>query len=375
MPKLQSLTMSLNREFNPTLRFAESLIRVPSTTDNTVACATALDMVSERLHKFPSQEFISNGVKSRLFYNTPDAPPHLRVLFNSHLDVVPASRDNHFRPFQKDGRLYGRGSGDMKGAAAVQVDVFKQIAGQVEYPLGLMVVTDEESGGVDGTGYQVSQGVRSDFVVVGEPTQLGICHQMKGRIGLRVVTNTDAAHAAYPGRVSAATDEIVDFMGELRQIFPTPPLDRWQTSAAITGIGTPSSPRDTISNTIPSQASCDVDIRHIPQEPAPNVIYKVQTIIPEHTTIEQIHIIPPAYTDPEHPDIKRLQTAITQTLDTQPFFAMQHGSCDFRWFTEVGGAGVAYGPIAANTHGADEYVEIESLVNYKRTLSNFLRSV
>jgi succinyl-diaminopimelate desuccinylase len=367
----------MSREIESTLAFSKNMVRIPSVSGDKDACRSVLDMASEQLGHFPSREFISNGVVSRLFYNTPEQPNHFRVILNGHLDVVPATERSGYIPNEQDGKLYGRGAGDMKGAVAAQIAAFCEVAQKIDYPLGLMLVTDEEINGENGTGYQVSQGVRTDFVIAGEPTRLGICHPLKGRLGLRVVVQSTPAHAAYPGRVSASIDELALFMVKMRDAYPTPPLDSWQTSAAVTNLGTSHGATydDTLSNTIPGSASCDVDVRYTSEEGAEQVLALLASITQSNTTLREIHHLSSAHTDPTHPDIVLLRHAIHEVTGKKSQFAQQHGSCDFRWFTEVGAGGVAFGPIAENIHGDGEYVDIASLVQYQRILTTFLKQI
>src|SRR5207244_11644238 len=88
-------------------------------------------------------------------------------IFSAHLDVVPGE-PAQFRPHRVGPRLYARGAHDMKISALVQARVFAELAADLPYPVALQLVTDEEVGGRDGTGYQVEQGVTGQFVVSGE---------------------------------------------------------------------------------------------------------------------------------------------------------------------------------------------------------------
>jgi len=76
--------------------------------------------------------------------------PRFQVILNAHLDVVPAQPDQ-FRPRREGDRLYARGAQDMKVAALVEAQVFRELAAELPYPLALQLVTDEEVGGRDGT--------------------------------------------------------------------------------------------------------------------------------------------------------------------------------------------------------------------------------
>ncbi|HEX9438908.1 MAG TPA: M20/M25/M40 family metallo-hydrolase, partial [Roseiflexaceae bacterium] len=94
------------------------------------------------------------------------------VMLNAHLDVVPA-RPEQFRPTVRDGRIYGRGSQDMKGSGAVLLRLMKDLAVLAVPPdVGFMFVSDEELGGEDGTGYLLGEGWRCGFFLAAEPTDM-----------------------------------------------------------------------------------------------------------------------------------------------------------------------------------------------------------
>jgi len=134
-----------------------------------------------------------------LVYFQKTRPNNFKIILNAHLDVV-SGRKEQYKPYEKDGKLFGRGAIDMKGAAAVEILVFKEIAKKVSYPLALQLVTDEEIGGFCGTKYQIEKGVRADFVIAGEPTDFGVNNKAKGIIWLKIKTKGKAAHGAYPWR-------------------------------------------------------------------------------------------------------------------------------------------------------------------------------
>lgn len=68
---------------------------------------------------------------------------------------------------------------DMKANLSCALFAFKKYAKQVDYPLAIQFVTDEETGGYNGTKYQVESGVKADFILATEPTNFHIAHQAK----------------------------------------------------------------------------------------------------------------------------------------------------------------------------------------------------
>ena len=66
------------------------------------------------------------------------------------------------------------------------------------YPLALQLVTDEEVGGRNGTLHQIEQGVRGEFVIIGEHSGLGIVTDSKGMITATLRAAGRSGHSAYP---------------------------------------------------------------------------------------------------------------------------------------------------------------------------------
>jgi len=118
------------------------------------------------------------------------------LLLNAHLDTVGvAGMDAPFEPRIEDGRLYGRGAYDMKGALAAILDA----AAKAENLRGDVIVTavaDEELASI-GTS-AVLERVRADAAIVVEPTELELAVAHKGFVGFEIETHGVAAHGSRP---------------------------------------------------------------------------------------------------------------------------------------------------------------------------------
>jgi acetylornithine deacetylase len=118
------------------------------------------------------------------------------LMLNAHLDTVGvAGMEAPFEPRIEDGRLYGRGAYDMKGALAAILDA----AAKVENLRGDVVVTavaDEELASI-GTD-AVLERVRTDAAIVVEPTELKLAIAHKGFVGFELETQGVAAHGSRP---------------------------------------------------------------------------------------------------------------------------------------------------------------------------------
>ncbi|MEA2149183.1 MAG: succinyl-diaminopimelate desuccinylase, partial [Solirubrobacteraceae bacterium] len=97
------------------------------------------------------------------------------VILHGHVDVVPAHADQ-FIPRVEGDRLIGRGAYDMKGALAAMMCAVKDVADNGRVRVRFVCVPDEESEDVDSrsTDALVEEGLRADFAITGEPTDLHI---------------------------------------------------------------------------------------------------------------------------------------------------------------------------------------------------------
>jgi acetylornithine deacetylase len=127
-----------------------------------------------------------------------DARGGRTLMFNGHLDVVGVEGMIHspFSAAERDGRLYGRGSADMKGGiaamcAAAHLAAAEGIAGEIL----VAAVADEEYESL-GTRALVAQGVRADACIVTEPTQLAIMPAHRGFVWLDIEVAGRAAHGS-----------------------------------------------------------------------------------------------------------------------------------------------------------------------------------
>jgi acetylornithine deacetylase/succinyl-diaminopimelate desuccinylase len=128
------------------------------------------------------------------------------LLVNGHLDVVPveAGEWDHdpFRAELEGGRLYGRGTSDMKGGVAAAVEALAALGRAGREPscdLAFHLVADEERGGGLGTRVLVERGaVRADACVVPEPTGLALCVAERGVLTATITVHGRPAHGGQP---------------------------------------------------------------------------------------------------------------------------------------------------------------------------------
>lgn len=355
------------------LYLAQKLIGIPSTKEEPDALNKALNLAKIDLPGYSYREFSRKDKKgepvpSILFFNKQSRPDKFRILLHGHLDVVRAQDKKQFIPSIKDQRLYGRGALDMKSGVAVLISVFKGLAKELPYPIGLSLTTDEETKSL-GAKQQVEKGVKADFVISGEPTDLKIGNQHKGILSLELSANTQGGHTAYDGDEKNALLYVLQTQLLATKMYPGPD-GTWRTTCSPTITTT----TNCANNIVPSDAMGKLSIRWIPQD-NPDVIQNSIAKIDPRVLVKRTYLGESHFTDPNNPDIVLLSKSIESVIKKPAvIFPVPHSSDLIRW-TTTGADGVDFGLCGVGLHAKNEYVEIESIGRYADILEVFLRSI
>lgn len=326
--------------------------------------------ITQRNPRLTIETFVSHDLPSILVYAGPTRPPKFSILLNGHLDVVPGKAKQFAARVEED-KLYGRGALDMKSTLLAMTDVFCDVAEQA--PIGLQIVCDEETGGADGTGLQLANGVMCDMALVGEATPRdAICTESRGFCRATITFNGTSAHGAYPWLGENAVLAATRYINDLLTTYPTPDNEMWQTTVNIAGIQTPG----TTFNRVPDTAVLQLELRFTPQDPQFMSQTAAQNFLKSLDSRSKvtIHAFEPSHTaNVLNPLVQRLAQIIAEHTGVPTQFIKKYGSADVRYFTERGIDAVTYGLTGANIHADNEYVELASLETYKTILKQFLQ--
>lgn len=212
------------------------------------------------------------------------------LMFNGHLDVVGTDGMTHapFDPQVRDGRMYGRGTADMKAGVAAMCAAAARVARDgLDGELVVACVADEEYESL-GTRALLDAGVRADAAVVTEPTRLAICPAHRGFTWVELTLHGRAAHGS---RYDLGVDAIRHAALVLAE------LDRYEREVLTTRthplLGRASLHASTIEggvgwSTYPERCVLRVERRTLPGETTEgvlremeDVIARVRTLLPE----------------------------------------------------------------------------------------------
>jgi len=207
------------------LQLVKDLISVPSYTSleerETLIASHLLELFKSEGIEAYLQE-VKDG-RSNIIAKLKGEENGTSLMFNGHIDTVnPFGMEAPFNPIVKDGKLYGRGSADMKagvGTMAYALIILKRLGVKLKGDLVFAGVIDEESSESAGTHFIVENGPKTDVAIVGEPTKLYTVAAHKGCDYFEVTFNGWSNHSSVPENgvsgISAAAEFIKKIENEM----------------------------------------------------------------------------------------------------------------------------------------------------------------
>ncbi|UCH57613.1 MAG: M20/M25/M40 family metallo-hydrolase, partial [Candidatus Bathyarchaeota archaeon] len=311
------------------------------------------------------------------------------LAFNGHIDTVQIAdrgawtKDPH-DPVVEGGRLYGRGSCDMKASCGVIIhalEILNQLG--VDLAVQAQLVPDEERGGVHGTRLLIGEMDRRllrrpDYVVIGEKSNLKVRVAERGSFRFDIRFRGRATHTAY-ARVEGVNAIEKASKGVLAL---EKPIDKYHPYIGHPVLSVNSIKAGTVINQVPAECVISVDRRLIIGETADTADTEVEEILDkagegdpdwswelEAARDEEGNYVysPPSMTDPETELGRAFFRAVPAALGREPeLFVEWAGGTDGRFYRYAGIQTIGFGPKGEHAHGPDEFVCVDSLVSQAR---------
>jgi len=304
------------------------------------------------------------------------------LLLTGHSDTVPIGNGWSHDPFGaavEDGRLYGRGSCDMKAGLAGMAVAMVAIKRAVAKPKGRVVFAacvDEEVNGL-GTQAAIREGLRADWAVIGEPTELQPIRACRGNCYFEVEIGGRAAHAGSPEKGVSA------IYGAMQAIAATQRHGEELAAHRHPLLGIPTVSVGTIVggsgvSVVPDTCNFWVDRRLLPGETGEQALADFRAALQRHMPPsnelrrqEWLRMeLPPSEVADDHPLVFALTAAAKDSgapdLPVGGWTAASDGGYLMR---DARIPTVLFGPgsIVNQAHRADEYVPLDETVVAART--------
>ena len=423
-PQIDALLARIEAKRDEVTALTQDLVRIPTVNppgDAYEACARYL---GERMAR---RGFAVEYVRAHGAPGDSDHHPRINVVmrregqgggdcvhFNSHIDVVEAGPGWTFDPFAAtlhEGRVYGRGTCDMKGGLASSIIACEAlIESGLPLPGALEIsgTVDEESGGFSGVGYLAERGYfshpRVQHVIIPEP--LGVDRICLGHRGVwwgEVETRGRIAHGSMPFLGDSAILHMSAFLHllesrlmpqlrERRTAVPVEPPGARVSTLNINSVhggqveqtyrqdalGRPTG--DLPAPVVAHACRAVLDRRFIAEEDLDAVKQEIVDMLEElrrtrpgfDYAVRDIMSFVPTATPQDAPVVQATARAIARVLGREPSFIASPGTYDQKHIVRTGKLRdcIAYGPgILDLAHQPDEYVGVQELVDSAKIMA------
>lgn len=326
--------------------------------------------------------------------------PGRHLVLNGHIDVFPVVDEAGWSqdPWGGeliDGRIYGRGSADMKCGTTASIFTYwylNRIRDRLRGKLTLTVVSDEETFGPWGARYLFEHHpeVYGDCCLNGEPSSAHtVRFGEKGPLWLEFKVKTKGAHGAYTHASKSANAIAMDVIGELQKLtdLPVPRVSNLSgvLDAAAEVIDKAFGPgaSDIVQkitmnpglmrggvkvNMIAAECHFEVDFRLPNGIEAPTLLAEVDKIVASYPEVTYRTIVynPPAWTPPDAEMIEYVRTNSKAVANIDPVPVISLGGTDARLWRYKGIPAIIYGPTPNGMGSTDEYVTVDEFLHVVR---------
>ncbi len=303
---------------------------------------------------------------------TPPTPAPFTVLFEAHVDTVPID-GMIVEPFGAKldgGKMYGRGTCDVKGGGAVMLTAFARLVQEKPAGSGKLILAftvDEENGGL-GVSELMKSGVTADCAIIAEPTLLNIVNAHKGVARWSLETTGRACHSSRPDqginaayRMARLLLGIQSYQEKLAALPPDPVLGpRTISVGRIMGGVSP--------NTVPDSCRADVDRRLLPGETFDSATQDLQAFLESlpgvdfpFTLTQSSPGCAPLDPAPSVALVKRFGAVINSVVGRHTVHSVPFGT-DASRVAVTGIPSIVFGPgDIAQAHTKDEWIDLSQL--------------
>ncbi|HZE72504.1 MAG TPA: M20/M25/M40 family metallo-hydrolase [Pyrinomonadaceae bacterium] len=261
------------------VELTKTLIDIPSATGEEAAVGHFLhSYLKEVGYQVEFQQV--EGDRGNIIATT-GAPP--RVVFSTHMDTVPP----HIPAAEDEHTIHGRGACDAKGIIAAQISAAQELLGQGVEEVGLLFTVDEEmssAGAAVANQHRCARDCR--YLINGEPTDNRLAVGTKGSLRLKLSSEGQSAHSAYPEQGESAIEKLLSALEAVRKC--DWPSDEFfgETTCNIGTIQGGTRP-----NVIPAHAEAVLQIRLATDETEIKAL--LEKAIDGQATIEYLSVHPP----------------------------------------------------------------------------------
>ncbi|MFH0920063.1 MAG: M20/M25/M40 family metallo-hydrolase [Fibrobacterota bacterium] len=344
------------------LDLTRKLCTIPSVTADKAAVNFCSDFVANQLKKQGLHVRVERCNGYRTVYASTRPGKKCDILLNAHLDVVTAPAAQ-FKPQLKGNRLYGRGTSDCKGNAAVMMNLLPRLKGKAN--VGAIFTTDEETGGHT-TADMVKKGYAGKLTLVLDGNFDRVITAQKGILSLTLTAKGRTCHASAPWRGDNALDRLIKGYLRIKNLFPkVSERDSWHRTAAATLLHAGEA-----RNQVPGSAEMSLNVRFTDADDPRKLLSGIRKV--SGLAVKADLVCPFVRIRDDHPHVQLLLKSLRRRMNPALRLGKMNGATDARHFRHSGGAMAIFGLKGYGAHAADEWLDVTSIPKLEEALYGFI---
>ena len=359
------------------IKTAQDLIKIRSISGNVTEINKVVSYIETLFAGTKAKVEIYRGIETApviFIANTDDE--HFDVLVLGHIDVVPAT-DEMFEPKIKDGRMYGRGTLDMKSFAAVALNSMQYVLeNNINLKFGVILSSDEEIGSKGLHAFlDVHPELKSDIALdndVGGDIYK-IINKCKNPLFCKLIAKGKKAHGSTPWEGVDANEKLLKSCVNLRKIYPyysadgKRPENKWIDTMHIAKIS-----GGEAANVISDHAEAVLDIRLTEYSTIEATVEKIKAALEDGVEFKIISQGVPVVMSENDPHILQYKKLAEKTLGDKMYFQQIGGATDSSAFYLRGSTVIMHSGSGDGMHGDDEFVEIKTVEDIAKIQLEFI---
>jgi len=288
------------------------------------------------------------------------------IIYMCHLDVVPA-RDQDFIFREVRNKYLGRGVLDNKFAISALIETLRELKDK-NINFGGIITSDEEIGGFNGANYVINKlkFLGKIFIVPDSGLNFSLETEAKGVLHLKIILKGKKAHGSRPWEGVNALDIFLQGYKRLRKIFPEYKKPTWKPTLNLGKIS-----GGQATNQVCDYMAAFLDFRYPFGYKKEQFLTIVKKIFPK-AKIQMIAEGSPIKTDLKNIYIKKWISIAEKILRRKIEFTKSYGATDARFLAKYKIPFIIMEPKGGNYHADNEWIDKNSLIQFKKILKSFL---
>lgn len=358
-------------------KITSDLIKFRSETGNLAEVERCMHYLQQIAKQIKAQaEYYQKGKLAPVILISNGEKQDFDILAVGHIDVVPAT-DNMFIPYVQDGKMFGRGTLDMKSFAVVALNTLEYvIAHQLPIKFGVLLSSDEEKGsfGLDAflkDNPDLKSKIVFDVDVAGDIGKMVV--RCKSPVFVKLTAEGKEAHGSTPWEGIDANERLMQVWQNIRQIYPyyskdgVKPENTWIDTVHFAKIE-----GGEVANVISNHAEALLDFRLTEKSTIEELEENLKKSLVSGVEYKIVSSGRPVVMDEHNPYICRYKEMASDFLGKKVEYEYIGGATDSRAFAERGSIVIMHSGSGEGMHASGEYVVWKSVEQLAQIQQKFV---